>query len=76
MSEMWIGLLVVGGTVVVLLGLALLAQRIRRRGTAGPAIGAAMAAYDQAMHVTAYETFLEMQAQDERVTPTPSPDTH
>lgn len=35
-----------------------------------------MAAYEQAMHVSAYETFLEMQAQDERVTPTPAPDTH
>lgn len=31
MSDMWIGLVVVGGTIAVLLGLALLAQRIRRR---------------------------------------------
>jgi hypothetical protein len=76
MSDVWIGAVVVAGTIVVLAGLALLALRIRRRGTAGPAIGAAMAAYDQAMHVTAYETFLEMQAQDERVTPTPAPNTH
>ena len=32
-DDMWIGLAVVGGTIAVLLGLALLAQRIRRRGT-------------------------------------------
>lgn len=51
---------------VVLLGLVLLARRIRRRGAAGQAIAAAMAAHDEGFHPTAHETFVELRAQDER----------
>lgn len=68
------GLLVVAGVAVVMTGLALLAVRIRRRGSAGPAIGAAMAAYDEAMHTTAHSTFVEVQTQKDRAIPIPAPD--
>jgi hypothetical protein len=74
MSNLVADLLVVGGVVIVLVGLALLAIRVRRSGSAGPAIGAAMAAYDEAMHATGYDTFVEMQTQDERKIPIAAPD--
>ena len=73
---MWIGVLVVAGVAVVMALLALVAVRVRRRGSAGPAIGAAMAAYDQAMHSTAYDTFVEMQQQTDRKIVTAAPDEH
>lgn len=66
--------LVVAGVILVMAGLAVLAVRIRRRGSAGPAIGAAMAAYDEAMHSTAHSTFVEVQAQKGRAIPIPAPD--
>ena len=66
--------LVVAGVAVAMAGLDLLALRVRRRGTAGPAIGAAMAAYDEAMHSTAHDAYVEMQADAERMTPAPTPD--
>lgn len=68
-----IGLLVVAAVALVMVGLAFLAIRIRRKGTAGPAIGAAMAAYDEAMHSTGYDTFVEVQAQQDRTIPLPAP---
>jgi len=66
-----ISVLLVMGVVAVLVCLALVAVRVRRRGSAGPAIGAAMAAYDEAMHATAYETFTQFQAQRDRGVETP-----
>ena len=74
MPDILTGLLVVAAVALVLVGLAVLAIRIRRNGTAGPAIGAAMAAYDEAMHSTSYDTFVEMQAQEDRKIPMPAPD--
>ena len=53
MSDVLLAAAVVVGVAAVMAGLAVLAVRVRRRGTAGPAIGAAMAAYDEAMHSTA-----------------------
>ena len=53
--------------------LILLAGRARRRGTAGQALAAAMSAYDEAMHVTAHEAYLEVQTQDERSAAAHSP---
>jgi hypothetical protein len=50
----------------VMYALVLLARRIRRRGTAGLAIAAAMAAYDEGFRPTAYESFVEMREQSER----------
>jgi hypothetical protein len=43
-------------------------------GTAASALGAAMAAYDEAMHTTAYATFVEMRSQDERTSPAATPE--
>jgi hypothetical protein len=65
-TDVLIGVLVVAAVALVMVGLAFLAIRIRRSGTAGPAVGAAMAAFDEAMHSTAYDTFVEVQAQDDR----------
>ena len=73
MTDFWLSVLVIGGVGAVMVALAGLAHRLRRRGGAGPAIGAAMAAYDEAMHSTAYDTFVEAQAQGERKIPIPSP---
>lgn len=61
------------GMAALLVTLVLLARRIRRRGTAGPAIGAAMAAYDEAMHSTAHSAFVEMREQDDRTVPSEAP---
>ncbi len=57
-----------------LVGLALLARRTRRRGTAGSAIAGAMAAYDEGMHGSAHDAFVELQRQDERAKPALAPD--
>ena len=61
--------IVVIATGLVLVAMTSFARVLRRRGTAGPAISAAMAAYDEAMHSTAYTSFVEVQAQDERKVP-------
>ena len=74
MTDFLLSALLVLATAVVMAGLALVAVRIRRRGSAGPAIGAAMAAYDEAMHSTAYDTFTELREQDERTRPLPATD--
>ena len=57
-----------------MVGLALLARRTRRRGTAGSAIAGAMAAYDEGMHGTAHDAFVELRQQDEMVAPVEAPD--
>jgi len=62
------GAIVVIVTGLVLVGLAAVARVVRRRGSAGSAISAAMAAYDEAMHSTAHDTFVEVQAQKDRGT--------
>lgn len=66
MTDFWFGVMVIAAIALVMVALALTASRIRRRGSAGPAIGAAMAAYDEAMHSTAYDAFVETQQQAER----------
>lgn len=57
---------VLAGTAAVLVVLVLVARRMRRRGSAGAAIGAAMAAYDEAMHPLAHDAVLEQRVQEER----------
>jgi hypothetical protein len=57
-----------------MVGLAFLARYARRRGTAGSAIAGAMAAYDEGMHGTAHDAFVEMQEAAERVRPAAAPD--
>lgn len=72
MPDVVVGLLVVAGVCLVLVALGLIARGLRRRGTAGPAISAAMAAYDEAMHSTAHDTFVEVQAQKDRAVAAPA----
>lgn len=70
----WTILALLASVGAVMWGLALLARRVRRRGAAGPAIAAAMAAYDEAFHSTAHDTFVEMRVQDERGQQAPDSD--
>ena len=74
MAELVTAVVVVAIIAAAMVGLALLARRARRRGTAGSAIAGAMAAYDEGMHGTAHDAFVEMQEQDRRVTPVDAPD--
>lgn len=68
-------LLVIAGALAGVLGLlARLAVVVRRRGTAGAAITAALAAHDEAFRVTAHESYVEIRAQAERKAPLLSPD--
>lgn len=71
--EWLIGLGIVALVGAVMGGLAAIARRIRRRGAAGQAIAAAMAAYDEGFHSTAHDTFVELRAQDERTQQSPTP---
>jgi len=65
---------VVTATGLVLVALTMAARWVRSRGSAGPAISAAMAAYDEAMHSTAHDTFVEVQTQKDRTVARPSAD--
>lgn len=68
-------LLVVVGCLAVVMGFfGRLAVLVRRRGTAGAAITAAMASYDEAFRVTAHDAHYEIQAAAGRQIPLPSPD--
>lgn len=68
-------LLIVAGCLAVVMGFfGRLALLVRRGGSAGAGITAAMAAYDEAFRVTAHEAHYEIQAQAERRIPLPSPD--
>ncbi|WP_254395517.1 hypothetical protein [Streptomyces sp. AC512_CC834] len=65
-----------GGLAVVLGLFTWLAVRIRRRGTAGGAMSAALASYEEAFRVTAHEAHVEIRAQTDRRAPLLSPDDH
>lgn len=52
---------------------AWLAAVVRRRGLAGAALRGALAAHDEAFHVTAHESAYEIQAQAERKLPVRRP---
>ncbi|MFF4102869.1 hypothetical protein [Streptomyces sp. NPDC001903] len=67
-------LAVFGGLGAVVLGLAALARRVRARGSAGAAIGAALASWEEAYRVTSHEAYQEVRAQTERQAPALSPD--
>lgn len=67
-------LIVVGCLAAVMAALGLLAARVRRRGTAGAAIGAALASYEEAFRTTSYAAHQEIRAQADRQVPLPSPD--
>ncbi|MEU9172332.1 hypothetical protein AB0D34_31855 [Streptomyces sp. NPDC048420] len=65
-------LLIVLCALAVVLGLfAALARRIRRRGTAGGGLRGALAAYDEAFHGTAADSYQEIQLQTDRKSPLP-----
>jgi len=66
MGDFLIALTVIAGLSGVLGALVLIARRVRRRGAAGPAIAAAMAAFDEGWNTTAYARHVELRAQDER----------
>jgi hypothetical protein len=74
MSAFWPFLVFVGCLAGVMGFFTWLAMHVRRRGVAGTAIGAAMASYDEAFRVTAYESHYEIKAQAERQSPMASPD--
>ncbi|MFF9193741.1 hypothetical protein ACF09L_00915 [Streptomyces sp. NPDC014779] len=63
-----------GGLAAVLGGCALLAARVRRRGTAGGGARAALAAWEEAYRITSYEAHQEIVAESRRKAPLPSPD--
>jgi hypothetical protein len=67
-------LILVGALAAVMGFFTLLASHARRRGVAGAAIGAALAAYDEAMRTTAHQAHYEILAQAERQIPMQSPD--
>ena len=64
-------LIVVGALVLVLALFTALAGHVRRRGTAGGGLRGAMAAYDEAFHGTAADSYYEIQVQTDRRTPLP-----
>lgn len=74
MTEVLPVVAVIGGLALLLAGLAGLARRARRRSVAGAAIAGAMAAYDEAFHGTAHDSYVEVPAQAERTAPIPAPD--
>ncbi|MEU1806310.1 hypothetical protein [Streptomyces sp. NPDC019937] len=67
-------LIFVGVLAAVMGFFAWLAVLARRRGVAGSAIRAAVAAHDQAWQVSGYQSHLEIRAQAERKAPIESPD--
>jgi len=74
MSEVLPPLLIIGGLVAVLGGLVGLSVRVRRRGMAGAAMRAAMAAYSEAFQATAHQAHAEIQVQNRRMVSRPSAD--
>jgi hypothetical protein len=67
-------LIIVAGMGAVMGGFAWLARLVRRRGLAGNAMRAAMAAYEQGWHVSGYEAYEELRVQADRTVPIPVPD--
>lgn len=69
--------LIMVATLVAILGFFVwLASRVRRRGLAGGAMGAALASYEEAFRITAHESHVEIRAQAERKAPILLPDDH
>jgi uncharacterized membrane protein YeiB len=70
MDGFWVLLVVLAAVSLILVGLARLAARARRRGISGSMLGP----FEEMWRVTAYESRIEMQVQAERTAPLPSPD--
>ncbi|SCK49106.1 hypothetical protein [Streptomyces sp. WMMB 322] len=66
--------LVVAGVLAAVVGFfTWLAAVVRRRGVAGSAVRGALAAHDEAFHVTAHDSAYEIRAQAERKVPVVEP---
>lgn len=74
MSDLLPLLVIVCALVVVMALFGWLASHVRRRGTAGAAVTAALASYDEAFRVTAHDAHHEIRAQADRKAPLLSPD--
>jgi hypothetical protein len=70
MDGFWVLLVILAAVGLMLVGLARLAARARRRGISGSMLGP----FEEMWRVTAYESRIEMQIQKERKAPLPSPD--
>lgn len=66
MSEFFGGVIVLGALAVIMALLALLARWVRRRGDSGQAFAAGMAAFNEAWHGSAHDSYVEVQARQER----------
>ena len=73
MTDALFALATLAGLTIAMVLLVVVAGRLRRRGSAGQAIGAAMAAYDEAVHSTAYDRFVEIESQRDRTVNAPTP---
>jgi hypothetical protein len=65
-------LVVAGAAAAIMGGLAWLGSRVRRRGVGG----AVMGPFDEIWHPAAHRFRFEIQVQEERMVPMPSPDDH
>lgn len=74
MAEILPLLVVVGGLALAMGFFTWLAALVRRRGLAGGAVRAALAAYEEAWHTTAHDSYQVSRAQTERKVPIPAPD--
>lgn len=66
-------LVLAAGLAAVAVALTWLARLVRRRGLAGTAVRAALAAYEEAWHVSGYAAHQEVLAQADRSAPAPAP---
>jgi len=66
MAEVVTGVAGMTVIVAVLVGLFFVGRWLRRTRTVGPSIAAAVAAYNEGMQPTAYDSFVEVRAQDDR----------
>lgn len=65
-----------GGIAAFLVGCAVLALHVRRRGPQGSAARAALASWEEAYRITSREAYVEIQEQSRRKLPMVSPDRH
>ena len=70
MGDFFAFLAVAGGFAVVLVALWLLARRVRRRGIGGAVLGP----IDEIYHPAAHRIRFEIQVQEQRLAPAPSPE--
>ncbi|MDH6217017.1 hypothetical protein [Streptomyces pseudovenezuelae] len=74
MHALWPYLIAVGCLALVLGFLTWAARWIRRRGSGGGGVGAALAAYEEAFRATSHAAYQEIRAEAGRKDPLESPD--